>query len=53
MVKQQVQDNAQEVDIKAKIAKLMEMGIPEDVAVEALEKGNGDTNEAVIYLLGT
>ena len=47
-----MQNYAQEVDIKAQIAKLMEMGFPEDVCAEALERYDGDENLALNYLLG-
>lgn len=50
--KQWVQNYAQEVDIKAQISKLMEMGFPEDVCAEALERYDGDENLALNYLLG-
>ena len=50
--KQWVQNYAQEVDIKAQISKLMEMGFPEDVCKEALERYDGDENLALNYLLG-
>ena len=40
------------MDLSAKIAKLMEMGFPEDVCKEALEKADGDENMALNYLLG-
>jgi ubiquitin-conjugating enzyme (huntingtin interacting protein 2) len=35
-----------------KVAKLMEMGFPEDVCKEALERYDGDENLALNYLLG-
>lgn len=50
--KQWVQNYAQEIDIKDKIAKIMEMGFPEDVCKEALERYDGDENLALNYLLG-
>jgi uncharacterized UBP type Zn finger protein len=40
------------VDIKVKVAKLMEMGFPEDVCKEALERYDGDENQACNFLLG-
>ena len=40
--KQWVQNYAQEKDIKEKVKQLMEMGFPEDVCVEALERYDGD-----------
>ena len=30
----------------------MEMGFPEDVCIEALEKFDGDNEQAINYLLG-
>ncbi len=50
--KQWVQNYAQEIDIKAKVKKLMEMGFPENVCTEALERYDGDENLALNYLLG-
>jgi uncharacterized UBP type Zn finger protein len=47
-----VQNYAQEIDIKVKVAKLMEMGFPEEVCVEALERYDGDENLALNFLLG-
>ena len=41
-----------EIDIKSKVKKLMEMGFPEDVCTEALERYDGDENLALNYLLG-
>jgi uncharacterized UBP type Zn finger protein len=35
-----------------KVAKLMEMGFPEDVCKEALERYDGDENQACNFLLG-
>jgi ubiquitin-conjugating enzyme (huntingtin interacting protein 2) len=49
---QWVQNYAQEVDIKDKVNKLMEMGFPEDVCKEALERYDGDENLALNFLLG-
>ena len=43
---------AQEKDIKSKIKTLMEMGFPEDVCAEALERYDGDENLALNFLLG-
>ena len=40
--KQWVQNYAQEKDLSAKVKVLMEMGFPEDVCVEALERYDGD-----------
>ena len=40
------------MDIKSKIKKLMEMGFPEDVCTEALERYDGDENLALNFLLG-
>jgi uncharacterized UBP type Zn finger protein len=50
--KQWVQNYAQEKDIKQQIKKLMEMGFPEDVCAEALERYDGDENLALNFLLG-
>ena len=47
-----MQNYAQEKDIKAKIKTLMEMGFPEDVCTEALERYDGDENLALNFLLG-
>jgi len=47
-----VQNYAQEIDIKDKVKKLMEMGFPEDVCKEALERYDGDENLALNFLLG-
>jgi len=35
-----------------KVKKLMEMGFPEDVCKEALEKYDGDENASITFLLG-
>lgn len=40
------------MDIKDKVKKLMEMGFPEDVCKEALERYDGDENLALNFLLG-
>lgn len=40
--KQWVQNYAQEKDLSAKVKQLMEMGFPEDVCQEALERYDGD-----------
>ena len=40
------------MDIKEKVKKLMEMGFPEDVCNEALERYDGDENLALNFLLG-
>ena len=37
-----VEKHAQEVDLKSKAKTLMEMGFPEDVCIEALERYDGD-----------
>jgi uncharacterized UBP type Zn finger protein len=50
--KQWVQNYAQEVDLSVKVSKLMEMGFPEDVCKEALERYDGDENLALNFLLG-
>ena len=50
--KQWVEKYAIEKDIKEQIKKLMEMGFPEDVCKEALERYDGDENLALNYLLG-
>ena len=50
--KQWVQNYAQEIDMSAKVARLMEMGFPEDVCKEALERYDGDENLALNFLLG-
>ena len=50
--KQWVQNYAQEKDLSAKVKVLMEMGFPEDVCVEALERYDGDEQAAVSFLLG-
>ena len=50
--KQWVEQYAQEIDIKAKAKKLMEMGFPEDTCNEALERYDGDENLALNFLLG-
>ena len=50
--KQWVEKYAIEKDIKDQIKKLMEMGFPEDVCKEALERYDGDENLALNYLLG-
>lgn len=38
--------------MKAKVGQLMEMGFPEDVCVEALERYDGDEQLALNFLLG-
>lgn len=38
--------------MKTKAAKLMEMGFPQDVCMEALERYDGDENLALNFLLG-
>ena len=50
--KQWVEQYAQEIDITKKLKTLMEMGFPEDVCKEALERYDGDENLALNYLLG-
>jgi ubiquitin-conjugating enzyme (huntingtin interacting protein 2) len=40
--KQWVQNYAQEKDLSSKVKQLMEMGFPEDVCQEALERYDGD-----------
>ena len=50
--KQWVEQYAQEIDITKKMKTLMEMGFPEDVCKEALERYDGDENLALNYLLG-
>lgn len=47
-----MQNYAQEIDMNAKIAKLKEMGFPEETCKEALERYDGDENLALNYLLG-
>ena len=43
---------AKEVTPDDKVTRLMEMGFPEDVCVEALERYDGDEQQAVGFLLG-
>ena len=50
--KQWVQNYALEKDLSAKVKQLMEMGFPEDVCLEALERYDGDEQQAVGFLLG-
>ncbi len=50
--KQWVEQYAQEIDISKKVKQLMEMGFPENVCKEALERYDGDENLALNFLLG-
>lgn len=43
---------AKEITNEDKIAKIMEMGFPEDVAREALARYDFDANMAINFLLG-
>ena len=50
--KQWVVSYAQEKDHSAKVGQLMEMGFPKDVCEEALERYDGDEQQAITFLLG-
>jgi uncharacterized UBP type Zn finger protein len=50
--KQWTMTYAKEITIESKIAKLMEMGFPEDMCKEALERYDLDENLALNFLLG-
>jgi uncharacterized UBP type Zn finger protein len=50
--KQWVQQYAVEEDVNKKLKQLIEMGFPEDVCKEALERYDGDENLALNFLLG-
>jgi ubiquitin-conjugating enzyme (huntingtin interacting protein 2) len=43
---------AKEVTVEDKIKKLMEMGFPDDMCRESLERYDGDENLALNFLLG-
>ena len=50
--KQWTENFAREFTVEDKVKKLMEMGFPEDMCKEALERYDMDENLALNYLLG-
>jgi uncharacterized UBP type Zn finger protein len=50
--KQWTETHAKEITVESKLAKLTEMGFPEDMCKEALERYDMDENLALNFLLG-